>query len=62
MAKDLKLILNYLNEKRGFDFSGYCITMLESRLLQRFSSIKCSSYNDYLNYLQENFFNRDKKQ
>ena len=54
MAKDLKLILNYLNEKRGFDFSGYCLSMLERRLRQRFSSIKCSSYNDYFNYLQEN--------
>ena len=54
MAKDLKLILNYLNEKRGFDFSGYCLSMVERRLRQRLSSIKCDSYNDYHSYLQEN--------
>ena len=54
MTKDLALILNYLNEKRGVDFSGYCISMVERRLRHRFSSIKCGSYKDYLNYLQEN--------
>jgi len=54
MAKDLALILNYLNEKRGFDSSGYRISMVARRVQQRFSSIKCESYNEYLNYLQKN--------
>ncbi len=54
MANDLACILNYLNEKHGFDFSGYCLSMVERRLRQRLSSIKCDSYSDYLSYLQEN--------
>jgi len=54
MDNDLKSILNYLNEKRGFDFSGYRISMVDRRVQQRFPSVKCESYNDYLNYLHEN--------
>lgn len=54
MAKDLALILNYLNKKRGFDFSGYRISMVERRVEDRFTSIKCERYNDYFKYLQEN--------
>jgi len=54
MANDLALILNYLKEKRGFDFSGYCIPMVVRRVQQRFPFIKCENYNDYFNYLQEN--------
>ena len=54
MAEDLKLILQYLNENRGFDFSGYRISMVERRIQQRFPSLKCESYHDYLHYLKEN--------
>lgn len=54
MAKDLALILNYLNKKRGFDFSGYRTSMVERLVEDRFTSIKCERYNDYLNYLQGN--------
>jgi len=54
MNNDLKRILNYLNEQRSFDFSGYRTSMVERRIKQRFLSIKCASDNDYLNYLHEN--------
>ena len=54
MDKDLKRALNYLNEKRGFDFSGYRTSMLERRVKQRFPSTKCKNYNDYFHFLQEN--------
>jgi chemotaxis protein methyltransferase CheR len=54
MTEDLKLILQFLNKKRGFDFSGYRISMVERRIQQRFASIKCESSNDYLHYLKEN--------
>ncbi len=54
MSKDLAIILNYLKEKRGFDFSGYRIPMVARRVQQRFPSIKCETYSDYFNYLQEN--------
>jgi chemotaxis protein methyltransferase CheR len=59
MNNDLKRTLNYLNEKRGFDFSGYRISMVERRVKERFSSTKCKNYNDYLNYLQENLAELD---
>ncbi len=54
MNNDLKLILNYLNEKRGFDFSGYRTAMVERRVRQRFPSTKCTNYNNYFHYLPEN--------
>ena len=54
MNKDLKRILNYLNEKRGFDFSGYRTSMVERRVKQRFPSTKCKNYNNYFHFLQEN--------
>jgi len=54
MVENLELILNYLNENRGFDFSGYRISMVDRRVQQRFASIKCESCNDYLHYLKEN--------
>jgi chemotaxis protein methyltransferase CheR len=51
---DLKLILNYLNEQRGFDFSGYRTPMVERRFKQVFLSTKCNNYKDYLQYLKAN--------
>jgi chemotaxis protein methyltransferase CheR len=53
MNNDLKRILNYLKEKRGFDFSGYRTSMVERRVQERFPSTKCKNYSDYLNYLHE---------
>ena len=52
MANDLTLILNYLKEKHGFDSSGYHTSMIERWVQQRFTTIKCESYNEYFNYLQ----------
>jgi len=54
MNNDLKRILNYLKEKRSFDFSGYRTSMVERRVKHRFPSIKCKSYHAYFHYLQEN--------
>lgn len=54
MNNDLKRILNYLNEKRGFDFSGYRPSMIERRVRQRFPFTKCKNYNNYFHFLQEN--------
>lgn len=54
MAKDLELILNYLNEKRGFDFSGYRIAMVARWIGERMTSIKVENTSDYLYYLKEN--------
>ena len=54
MNNDLKRILNYLNENRGFNFSGYRASMVERRVRQRFSFTKCKNCNNYFHYLQEN--------
>jgi chemotaxis protein methyltransferase CheR len=52
MDKDLEILLNYLKEKRGFDFSGYRPAMIERRLMQRFSATGCKDRTSYLDYLQ----------
>jgi chemotaxis protein methyltransferase CheR len=54
MDKSLELILNYLKEKNGFDFSGYRSTMLARRVEEHMNSTKVENYKDYLNYLKEN--------
>lgn len=54
MADDLKRILNYLNEKRCFDFSGYRTSMVERRARQRFPFTKCRNFSEYFHYLQQN--------
>jgi len=51
---DLKKILNYLNEKRGFDFSGYRTPMIERRFKHRFALTKCKNFKSYLTYLKNN--------
>jgi len=54
MNKNLKHILNCLHEKRGFDCSGYCTSLIEKRINQRFSMTNCHDYGTYFNYLQDN--------
>ena len=41
MNKDLEIILNYLREKRGFDYRGYKASMIQRRLMQRVSATSC---------------------
>ena len=53
MNRELETILNYLNEERGFDFSGYRQSMIERRLEKRFRPTKCENYNEYGRYLQK---------
>jgi chemotaxis methyl-accepting protein methylase len=53
MNKDLEIILNYLNGKRGFDFSGYRSSMIERRIEKRLLLTKCKGPDEYLYYLQE---------
>lgn len=52
--KGLKPILDYLMEKRGFDFSGYHPAMLERRIGKRLTATTCKEFSDYLSCLQEN--------
>jgi chemotaxis methyl-accepting protein methylase len=50
----LKPILDYLLEKRGFDFSGYHPAMLERRIGQRLTATSSANFSAYLSCLQSN--------
>jgi chemotaxis protein methyltransferase CheR len=51
-GNDLKPILDYLMEKRGFDFSGYNSAMLARRIGQRLTAAACKDFGEYLSCLQ----------
>ena len=52
MNEKLRPILKHLKTKRGFDFSGYRPSMIERRLMQRFSATGCKDRASYLQYLE----------
>ena len=52
--KALKPVLDYLLEKRGFDFSGYRPAMLERRIRQRLTATSSADFSEYLSCLQRN--------
>jgi len=49
----LKDILNHVEEKRGFDFSGYRTSMLERRIQKRIFASKCNGADEYFEYLKQ---------
>lgn len=49
---ELKKILQDLEEKRGFDFTGLSPGMVERRMSKRLHSTQITKYSDYLNYLK----------
>ena len=51
---DLKPVLEYLLEHRGFDFSGYYPSMLERRVKQRLEALSCHDFTAYYSYLRDN--------
>lgn len=53
MKKDLKAILDYLNEQRGVDFSGYRSSIVERRIKEIFSDVKSKGCSEYLRYIKE---------
>ena len=53
MDKKLEIILDYLNETRGFDFSGYRSSMIERRIRKRLSATRTKDYNEYLRFAQK---------
>jgi chemotaxis protein methyltransferase CheR len=53
MDRDLERVLNYLNQKRGFDFSGYRASMVERRMEKRLTPSKCADFPEYLEYLKQ---------
>jgi len=53
MEMDLQSILDYLQEKRGLDFSGYCPALVERRLETRMQAVHCGTEAAYLKYLEQ---------
>lgn len=53
MNKEIEKILNYLNEERGFDFSGYRFPMIERRISKRLAATKSTNLFEYLKYLEK---------
>ena len=53
-GNDLQAILDYLMEKRGFDFSGYYPAMLARRINQRLTATSSANFRDYLSFTQRN--------
>jgi two-component system CheB/CheR fusion protein len=45
-------LLDFLKRSRAFDFTGYKRTTLERRFQRRMEAVECTSYGDYLDYLE----------
>ncbi|MBF0099652.1 MAG: protein-glutamate O-methyltransferase CheR [Desulfobacterales bacterium] len=54
ISEAIQKILIFLNENRGFEFSGYRESMLQRRIKIRISAINCATYTEYLMVLKEN--------
>ena len=52
MNQDLQNILAYLKGKRGLDFTGYHLAMIERRVTERVTALSCSHPRDYLYCLE----------
>ena len=49
---EFEALLYYLNESRGFDFSGYKPSTLIRRITKRMNSVGIDNYKDYIDYLE----------
>ena len=54
MEKEILPIISYLEEKKGYDFSGNRISMLERRITKRLISTGCQNFGQYLDFIQNN--------
>lgn len=59
LGNNIKPILDYLQEKRGFDFSGYHQPMLGRRIAQRLAATSCKNLDEYLSCLQDSAIELD---
>lgn len=53
MNREREGIIDYLKAERGFDFSGNRPSMVERRIGNRLSAVKCADFGEYLRYLKE---------
>ncbi|MBU8848831.1 MAG: protein-glutamate O-methyltransferase CheR [Desulfobacterales bacterium] len=54
MNNEINKILSYLKKNRGFDFSGNRPDVIKRRITNRLTDTKCTDYEQYLSYLQNN--------
>jgi two-component system CheB/CheR fusion protein len=52
--QSLEALLEYLRDRRGFDFSGYKRPTLERRINRRMSEVSIDDYEGYVDYLEAN--------
>jgi two-component system CheB/CheR fusion protein len=45
-------LLEFLDQKRGLDFTGYKRSSLERRIRRRMDQVDCHSFDDYVDYLE----------
>ena len=55
----IKKILDYLQNQKGFDFSGYRHSLLERRINKRLLATKTGNFNEYCTYLTNNQIEAD---
>ncbi len=48
----LEMLLAFVKESRGFDFSGYKRSTIERRIAKRMATVGAERYDDYLEYLE----------
>ena len=58
--KQINNILTKLKEQRGFDFTGYRMSMIERRVQKRVYATKSDNLDDYLVYIDNNTDELDK--
>lgn len=51
---ELDSLLEYINERRNFDFRGYKRASLSRRILKRMQAIGVDSYQRYMEVLEAN--------
>jgi chemotaxis protein methyltransferase CheR len=52
--QELRMILNYLDNQRGFDFYGYHAAMLKRRIQKRLFATHCQNFHDYFEFIKNN--------
>lgn len=52
--EELRTLLEFIHQARGFDFSGYKRTSLERRMRKRMSEVGVETYPAYQDYLEAN--------
>src|SRR5436305_7660326 len=51
-APGLDSLLEFVNETRGFDFTGYKRSSIQRRVAKRMSEVGVERYEDYIDFLQ----------